>query len=119
MLTDSEKRPLDKQGYLTLPDLMGPELLAELREKVDELFAHEGAAAGAEFKQEPNARRLANLVNKGEVFERIILAPMVLDAVRAVLGPEFKLSSLNARRWSGRGPMRGCRMPAWRGSFRS
>jgi ectoine hydroxylase-related dioxygenase (phytanoyl-CoA dioxygenase family) len=97
MLREDEKRRLDEQGYLTLPDLMGADLLREVRARVEELFAEEGSRAGAEFKQEPGARRLANLVDKGEVFERVILAPPVLECVEQVLGPEFKLSSLNVR----------------------
>ena len=97
MLSDFEKRQLDDEGYLVLPDLMSRELLHELRARIEELFAAEGAAAGSEFKQEPNARRLANLVNKGEVFERAILTPEVLECMEHVLGPEFKLSSLNVR----------------------
>ena len=97
MLSDSEKRQLDERGYLVLPDLMGPALLAEVRDRVEELFALEGERAGAEFKQEPHARRLANLVNKGEVFERVILTPRVLACMEHVLGPELKLSSLNVR----------------------
>jgi ectoine hydroxylase-related dioxygenase (phytanoyl-CoA dioxygenase family) len=36
-------------------------------------------------------------VNKGRVFEEVIVTPRVLAAVEAVLGPRFKLSSLNAR----------------------
>ena len=44
---------------------MTPELLGALRRRIDELFAEEGARAGSEFKQEPEARRLANLVDKG------------------------------------------------------
>lgn len=97
MLSESEKQQLDERGYLVLEGLMGPALLAEVRARIQELFAQEGARAGSEFKQEPHARRLANLVNKGEVFERVILTPRVLDAMAHVLGPEFKLSSLNVR----------------------
>jgi ectoine hydroxylase-related dioxygenase (phytanoyl-CoA dioxygenase family) len=97
MLSDSDKRQLDERGYLVLPGLMGPALLAEVRERVEELFAAEGEQAGTEFKQEPNARRLANLVDKGEVFERVILTSRVLACMEHVLGPEFKLSSLNVR----------------------
>jgi len=96
-LTASQLRRLDEDGYLALPGLMGPDLLATLRRRVDELFAEEGDRAGQEFKQEPGARRLANLVNKGTVFEQIILTPEVMTAVEQVLGPRFKLSSLNAR----------------------
>ena len=97
MLTRSECRQLDEQGWLALRGLMPPELLARLRRRIDELFAAEGEAAGSEFKQEPGARRLANLVNKGRIFEEVILTPRVLECMAGVLGPRFKLSSLNAR----------------------
>jgi ectoine hydroxylase-related dioxygenase (phytanoyl-CoA dioxygenase family) len=97
MLSDCEKQQLDECGYLVLPRLMGPELLAEVRQRIDELFAQEGARAGSEFKQEPHARRLANLVDKGEVFEHVILTPQVLECMAHVLGPDFKLSSVNVR----------------------
>ncbi len=96
-MTDADRRQLDELGYLVLPGLMPPELLERLRRRVDELFAEEGANAGSEFKQEPGARRLANLVNKGRVFEEVILTPEVLEAMAHVLGPKFKLSSLNVR----------------------
>src|SRR5262245_56853596 len=97
MLSEAEWRQLDSEGFLTLPDLMDPELLEELRQRIEELFDVEGVSAGVEFKQEPGARRLANLVDKGEIFERVIQHPRVLECMAHVLGPRFKLSSLNAR----------------------
>jgi ectoine hydroxylase-related dioxygenase (phytanoyl-CoA dioxygenase family) len=96
-MTAADRRQLDELGYLVLPGLMPAELLRRLRDRVDELFRQEGALAGSEFKQEPGARRLANLVNKGRVFEEVILRPEVLEAMAQVLGPKFKLSSLNVR----------------------
>jgi ectoine hydroxylase-related dioxygenase (phytanoyl-CoA dioxygenase family) len=97
MLSEAEKRQLDEEGYLVLSNLMSGEMLASLCARVEELFVEEGAAAGSEFKLEPNARRLANLVNKGQIFERAIATPQVLACMEHVLGPEFKLSSLNVR----------------------
>lgn len=94
-MTDPEK--LDSEGYLVLRNFMSPDLLARLRLRVAELFEMEGDAAGAEFKQEPGCRRLANLVDKGEVFREVIAEPRVLNLVRHVLGPRIKLSSLNVR----------------------
>jgi ectoine hydroxylase-related dioxygenase (phytanoyl-CoA dioxygenase family) len=93
----AEERQLDEQGYIVLTDFMSAELLERLRRAVADRVELEGDAAGAEFKQEPGCRRLANLVDKGEVFREIIALPRVLDLVRQVLGPAFKLSSLNAR----------------------
>ena len=96
-MTDQEKRLLDEQGYVVLHSRMGGDLLNGLRRRILELFEEEGDRAGHEFKQEEHAHRLSNLVDKGEVFGRAVALPDVLDYVRHVLGPEMKLSSLNAR----------------------
>lgn len=97
MLGELQKRQLDEQGFLALPVLIAPGLLEELRDRVERLFDEEGALAGSEFKLEPGTRRLSNLVNKGEIFERIVETPEILECMGHVLGPQFKLSSLNVR----------------------
>ncbi len=76
---------------------MSPALLQGLRARVEELFAIEGPTAGSEFRQEAGTRRLANLVDKGEFFREIVAMPRILEQIQAVIGPNFKLSSLNAR----------------------
>src|SRR5438874_11963641 len=96
-LSATDQRALDEDGYLVLAGFLSANLLAHLRQRVDELFAEEGEAAGAEFKQEPGCRRLANLVDKGDVFREVIAHPQILKYVCHVLGPDIKLSSLNAR----------------------
>jgi ectoine hydroxylase-related dioxygenase (phytanoyl-CoA dioxygenase family) len=96
-LTDREKQHLDEDGYLVLDSWIDADLLGELRRCIAELFAEEGETAGTEFKQEPGCRRLANVVDKGGVFRTVIAVPQLLAYVRHVLGPEFKLSSLNVR----------------------
>jgi ectoine hydroxylase-related dioxygenase (phytanoyl-CoA dioxygenase family) len=96
-MTRHERERLDRDGYVLLEDAMGPDLLRELRAAIHGLFDAEGDRAGLEFKTEAHAHRLANLVNKGEVFRRAIVLPRMLAGVRHVLGPDAKLSSLNAR----------------------
>jgi ectoine hydroxylase-related dioxygenase (phytanoyl-CoA dioxygenase family) len=93
----AERHDLDVLGFVALEALMSPELLRALRERVEALFAREGDAAGSEFRAEPGSRRLANCVDKGQVFQRLILEPVVLGCMAHVLGPRFKLSSLNVR----------------------
>ncbi len=90
-------RQLDEAGWVCLPGAMDRAFLEEIRTQVERLWEEEGENAGSEFRKEPGARRLANLVDKGEVFERVVSHPPVLEAVRRVLGEDFKLSSLNAR----------------------
>jgi hypothetical protein len=96
-MTPAQQRALDDQGFVLLEGAMGAALLRDLRARVLQLFEEEGAAAGSEFLQEEHAHRLANLVDKGAVFADAILLPAVVSCVEHVLGPGFKLSSLNAR----------------------
>ena len=104
MLDDSEKRQLDELGYLVLPDFIPPPMLAELRDRVETLWAQEGDAAGSEFRPEPGTRRLANLVDKGAIFAELIAMPRILACMEHVIGPTYKLSSLNARSTNPRNP---------------
>lgn len=96
-MTPQDRRQLETAGYLTLVNHIPERDLSRLRQRVEELFALEGDQAGSEFRQEPGSRRLANVVDKGEIFEEVILDAGVLECMEAVLGPRFKLSSLNIR----------------------
>jgi len=91
------KLELDERGVVVLPGFIDPTWLAELQRATESLFDLEGAEAGSEFKTETGSRRLANLVNKGETFQRVVAEPRLLGFIELVLGDEFKLSSLNAR----------------------
>ncbi len=91
------KRELEDRGYVILENFMSPALLKGLRARVEELFEIEGQNAGSEFRQEEGTRRLANLVDKGDLFREMVAMPQILEHIEAVIGPNFKLSSLNAR----------------------
>jgi hypothetical protein len=90
-------RQLEEQGFLIMPGFLSQAEVERFRTRVEEIFAEEGDQSGSEFKQEPGARRIANAVDKGEIFEKVIETPEVLACVEVVLGPDFKLSSLNIR----------------------
>lgn len=96
-LSDENRRELDEKGYTVLPGIIDGAWLAALRARFEELCDKEGAHAGIEVHQEKGARRLSDLVNKGEMFDRVYSHPKVLAAVHHVIGRDFKLSSLNAR----------------------
>ena len=57
----------------------------------------EGEGAGTEVHQEEGTWRLSNLIDKDPMFEKVITEPRLLAAVCHVVGPSFKLSSLNSR----------------------
>ena len=96
-VTREETELLQEQGYLIVRGVMDAEWLAELRAATARILEAEGANAGGEFRREEGSDRLANLVDKGECFERLVSHPMLLAAAEAVLGPDYKLSSLNYR----------------------
>ena len=88
-VTSTQKRELDELGYTVLPGYMPKALLDEARECVLRLFEDEGDGAGSEFRQEPGSLRLANLVDKGAVFQRVAGDEAVLEMVSHVLGGEI------------------------------
>lgn len=97
MTMDEIAARLDRDGYVLLPGLMPPSYLEAVRNRIAAILREEGDAAGSEFKQEAGAARLANLVDKGNEFEQLVSNPTVLGYVEHVLGPQFKLGSLNYR----------------------
>lgn len=97
LLTGQRKRELDENGFTIIPDLIDPPWVEKLRERFDELIAEEGERAAAEHHTEAGAPRLANLVNKGTVFEKVWCHPLLLAACRHIFDGPFKISSLNGR----------------------
>lgn len=93
----SHQAQLEEQGFVVLPDFMDGRLLRALRERVETLFQQEGPQAGTEFKPEAGSRRLANLIDKGEVFLDVVGHDRLLAYVERVLGTDYTLSSLNVR----------------------
>lgn len=108
MLNAASKQQLRDQGFLIFPALLSAGEVAQFNERVEELFELEGDGAGSEFRTELGARRIANAVDKGLIFEHVIETPEVLEAIEVVLGPDLKLSSLNIRSAN---PHNGCAQP--------
>lgn len=105
MLTKQEIEFLDTYGYLNLGQLLTPEQVKQINDRLAELLQVEGDNAGAELAEskyirhpkEEGADRLADLVNKGVIFDIFYTHPRVLAGIEAVLGQRYKLSSLNYR----------------------
>ncbi len=98
---------LDRDGYAPLPGVLSAGQLAAIRVRLAEVLPAEGDQAGIEVHQEAGADRLADLVNKGPMFQPCFTDPSVLACIAHVLG-DFKLSSLNfraARPGCGRQPL--------------
>ncbi len=105
MLTKQEIDFLDTYGYLDLGQLLTADQVDQINDRIAELMQSEGENAGAELAasnyirhpKEEGADRLADLVNKGQIFDIFYTHPRVLAGIEAVLGQAYKLSSLNYR----------------------
>ncbi len=94
---DAETRDrLDRDGYAPLPGVLSAAQLTAIRTRLAELLAAEGDQAGTEVHQEAGTDRLADLINKGAMFDPCFTDPRMLACIAHVLG-DFKLSSLNFR----------------------
>jgi ectoine hydroxylase-related dioxygenase (phytanoyl-CoA dioxygenase family) len=96
-LSADEKRQLDENGYVIFENFIDADWLEELRNTYEALMEKEGANAGTEFRQEQGTRRLADLINKGEVFDRIYTHPKLLAVADYVIGRDFKVNTINGR----------------------
>ncbi|MBT3345399.1 MAG: phytanoyl-CoA dioxygenase [Gemmatimonadetes bacterium] len=95
-LSPDHRQQLDEQGFTILESVIDPVWLEGLRAAFEHLCRSEGDRAGKEVAQVEGVRRLADLANKGEVFDAVYLQPRLLAAVWHVLRRPFKLHSLNA-----------------------
>jgi hypothetical protein len=96
-LADKIIKELDFQGFTIIPNLIEPRWLEEMRISFDQLVAQEGDQSAIEHHKENRATRLANLVNKGTVWEKVWSHPLLLAACKHVFKGDFKVSSLNGR----------------------
>lgn len=105
LLSKDEKEFLDQNGYLNLGKVLPDDTIHAVLDKINELMALEGELAGEElaessrikFTREAGVNRLADLVNKGSIFDVFYTTPRVLAAIAHVLAGDMKLSSLNYR----------------------
>jgi ectoine hydroxylase-related dioxygenase (phytanoyl-CoA dioxygenase family) len=88
-------RQLDEQGFTILEGIIDPIWLDGLRDAFEQVYQAEGAEAGKEVAQVEGVRRLADLVNKGVVFDNLYIQSQLLSAVWHVLQRPFKLHSVN------------------------
>ena len=96
-LTAEERARLDRDGFLRIERALSPEQVDAINRRLDELLREEGEEAGKEVHKEVGTDRLADLINKGDMFLPMIAHPRVLAAVAHVLEGDVKLSTLNSR----------------------
>ena len=97
LLSNDEKRQLDTEGYLVIENVLTVDDIAKIGARLDALLDAEGEDAGKEVHQEAGTDRLANLVDKGAVFEIFYTHPKFVAAAAYILSGDIKFSALTAR----------------------
>jgi len=97
LLSPRQTDCLDNEGYLIIPDFITGTMLETLRNAYEAVIRDEGIDAGKDHHQEAGARRIGNLVNKGEIWYWLWTHPIALAAAWHVLGRDFRLGAMSGR----------------------
>jgi ectoine hydroxylase-related dioxygenase (phytanoyl-CoA dioxygenase family) len=93
---DAARRRLDEVGYCVIEGALDPALLERLQARVVEQAQGERAAGCAHLEWQGANQRIWFLLNKGRVFQDLLLHPLVEEMMSHLLGRSFLLSSLSA-----------------------
>lgn len=95
-MTTDQKTALDNDGFYIVPDVLSAEECADMAAAFEQIHALEQETGGHEVHVEPGARRVSNIFNKSDAFDKCLEIPCVLTASHHLLG-EFKLHGANLR----------------------
>lgn len=96
-LSPAQLDELETKGYVVIHDVIDKDWLEDMRAAFDSLVEKEGDNLAVEHHQEATATRIANMINKGTVWEKAWAHPLILSVCRHIFQGPFKVSSLNGR----------------------
>ena len=91
-----QKRQLDQQGYVIIPDVLSEPEIAVYRARLFELAEQERQDGSAIRHTGDKGQHVRWLVNKGELFEKMLAHPRVAPFFEYLLGEEYTLSTLTS-----------------------
>lgn len=95
-LSAHQKQQLDEQGFFIVENVLSRVECKAMGEAFDRLYDAEKGQGGHEVHVEPGARRLSNIFNKTDAFDKCLWIPEVLAASAYLLG-EIKVHGANVR----------------------
>ncbi|MDC0255047.1 hypothetical protein OAK75_09110, partial [Bacteriovoracales bacterium] len=91
---------MEGKGYFTLPQLFSPDEIKEARDLIMNLSNQDRPKVthfhGSHEDEVSLQRRVWNLINKGEIFQKMVQNPKIVEIASAFLGDEFILGSIAA-----------------------
>jgi phytanoyl-CoA hydroxylase len=100
MLSTSQIEFYRENGYVVVPDVIGPDVLAKARAKLAELIekSREVSASDAVYDLEdahtarnPRVRRIKDPHINGEIYGNMLRSPEIMDRVSQLIGPDLRM----------------------------
>jgi ectoine hydroxylase-related dioxygenase (phytanoyl-CoA dioxygenase family) len=88
---------IDGSGYVLLPKLIAASYAAEARGRALEVAASPSAAAFGRRSEKTGQQHVRGLLAHGEVFERLVQRPAIIEIAEAMLGDDMTLGAYSAR----------------------
>ncbi len=85
-LTEAQTKQFDELGYFIVDDVLSPTDCEKMRSEFERIHASESDKGGYEVHVEPGARRISNIFNKTDAFDKCLWIPEVLAASTYALG---------------------------------
>lgn len=95
-ITASQKDQLDRNGFFIVENVLNEKDLTLMRSEFERIHTAENEKGGHEVHVEPGARRISNIFNKTEAFDKCLWVPEILAASAYLLG-EIKVHGANLR----------------------
>ena len=95
-LSSTQKTQFDEQGFFIVENVLTEDDSLAMRDAFERIHAAENELGGHEVHVEPGARRLSNIFNKTDAFDKCLWIPEVLAASAYALG-EIKVHGANVR----------------------
>jgi ectoine hydroxylase-related dioxygenase (phytanoyl-CoA dioxygenase family) len=95
-LSPAQLKQFDEQGFIIVENVLTADDCAKMRDAFERIHAAENDKGGHEVHVEPGARRLSNIFNKTDAFDKCLWIPEILAASAHALG-EIKVHGANVR----------------------
>jgi len=97
LLTPEQRNELDEAGYTVIPGVLPAAECDQWSRVIDDMWLAERSKPH-DYREEAGVQFTDNLLRYSAVFERTVTEPVVVEAMRHVLGPDVIVSLINGRR---------------------
>ena len=95
-ISQEERKQLDEEGYIVIPDVLSKSEIPTYKERLLELAEEERKDGSGIVHSDGKGQHVRWLVNKGEMFEKMVAHPEVMPYFEYLLGEDYTLSTLTS-----------------------